>query len=456
MPAFSPDYWQRLTGWQIALNVLPFAALLLLIAVMPLIPRLRSWWERHSNKFLVSLVLGAAGLALYLAPTGDWGRVAATYLDYLAFISLLTSLFVVSGGIHISGAFAGFPRINTLFLGLGALLANVLGTTGASMLLIRPLIRANHHRRHKTHIIVFFIFIVSNCGGLLTPLGDPPLYLGFLRGVPFAWTLRLWPQWALAVLTLLFIFYLLDERFFLREDAETKGRLAAEISGAPHRLRIQGRRNLALLAAILATVLFSGSVLVPLLRPSLGAEAANEASKLFQIVMLAAIAWTSARWTRSEVHAHNNFVFAPILEVAALFFGIFGAMLPVLVVLERNAHALNLFHPWQYFWLSGFLSSFLDNAPTYLSFAALAAGKAGLASDHLGALAVQFPNLLAAISTGTVLMGANTYIGNGPNFMVKSLAEQARIKMPSFGGYLLWSVAILLPLYLLETFLFFR
>lgn len=438
------------------LNVLPFAVILLLIAILPLIPAVSHWWEQNNNKFYISLLLGAAGLALYLVPTGDWSRVGATYLDYLAFISLLASLFVVSGGIYISGAFAGFPWVNTLFLGIGAILANLLGTTGASMLLIRPLLRANHHRRHKTHIVVFFIFIVSNCGGLLTPLGDPPLYLGFLRGVPFTWTLQLLPQWALAVLLLLFVFHLLDERFFEREEVETKGNLAAEIANAPHRLRIQGRRNLSLLAAILAVVLLSGTVLIPLLRAHVDAESANELSKVFQIIALTAIAWGSFRWTRPEVHEHNHFSFGPILEVAALFFGIFGAMLPALTILEQNAPALSLARPWQYFWLTGVLSSFLDNAPTYLSFAALAAGKVGIPSDNLGPLAERFPALLQAISVGAVFMGANTYIGNGPNFMVKSIAEHARIKMPSFVGYMLWSLAILIPLFLVETFVFFH
>jgi len=453
---FQLDYWQHLQPAQLLLNILPFGILLLLIAVLPLISGAAHWWEKNRNKFLISIIFGAAGVALYFVPTGDPVKIITTYLDYLAFIALLTSLFVVSGGIYISGAFAGFPWVNTLFLGLGALLANVLGTTGASMLLIRPLMRANFLRRHKTHIIIFFIFVVSNCGGLLTPLGDPPLYLGFLRGVPFFWTLKLLPQWAFTVFALLFIFHLLDERIFEREDAATKRDLVAEIAAAPHRLRIQGRRNLFLLLAIMGVVAFSGYWLVPTLHHRLGALAADNLSKLFQIIALSSIAWLSYRWTKPAVHEHNHFTFSPILEVAALFLGIFGAMLPTLTILESSAPSLNLTHPWQYFWLTGILSSFLDNTPTYISFAALAAAKNGIASESLNLLAERFPQLLTAISCGAVFMGANSYIGNGPNFMVKSIAEHGRIKMPSFGGYMLWSLAVLVPLFVLETFIFFR
>lgn len=456
MNVSSHAVWEQLGTGSALLFCLPFVLMLLLIAVLPLGSATAAWWEHHRNKLAASLVLAGAGIALFVGAGAGWWKVAETALDYLAFISLLASLFVVSGGISITGAFAGLPRINTLFLGLGAVLANFLGTTGASMLLIRPLIRANRLRERKTHIMIFFIFIVGNCGGLLTPLGDPPLYLGFLRGVPFEWTLRLLPQWALMVLPLLFIFHLLDEYIFVKEDLATKRSLLDEIAASARRIHIQGRRNLVLLAAILATVLFSGSVLVPWMQHHASHETALAVGKIFQIMILAGIGWWSWQWTPRAIHDHNHFNFGPILEVAILFLGIFGAMIPALALLEAKAPHLGLEHTWQFFWLTGLLSSFLDNAPTYLSFAALAAGKSGISADQLGELASGFPGLLSAISCGAVFMGANTYIGNGPNFMLKAIAENARIRMPSFGAYMLWSLAFLVPLFLLQTFIFFR
>jgi Na+/H+ antiporter NhaD/arsenite permease-like protein len=449
-------YWSSLNPLMTLLNLLPFAGLLLLIAVLPLGRRTAPWWDKPSNKLMTSVACAAAGLALFYLPTHDAGRVMTTALDYLAFIALLTALFVVSGGISISGAFAGLPWINTLFLAIGALLASVLGTTGASMLLIRPLIRSNRLRQHKTHIVVFFIFLVSNCGGLLTPLGDPPLYLGFLRGVPFFWTLRLFLPWLVAVGLLLIIFHFLDERIFEKEELGTRENLAREIAQAERKLHIRGKRNLVYLAAILGTVLFSGSVLPRFLEGRLSPADLETASKGLQIAILGALAWFSHRHTPAAIREHNHFHFAPIQEVAILFFGIFGAMLPALAVLEFSAGRLPLTEPWHFFWSAGILSSFLDNAPTYLSFASLAAGKTGLDAQHLGALAAQAPALLSAIAAGSVLMGAATYIGNGPNFMVKAIAEHAQIKMPSFGGYLLWSLGILIPVFLVETLLFFR
>lgn len=449
-------YWSHLPTPLILLNLLPFGLLLLLIALLPLWHPTAGWWEKNTNKLLTAVLCGAAGAALYYVPTQDASRLLATVLDYLAFISLLTALFVVSGGISISGAFAGLPWINTVFLAIGAVLASVLGTTGASMLLIRPLIRSNRLRQHKTHIILFFIFIVSNCGGLLTPLGDPPLYLGFLHGVPFFWTLKLWPQWLLAISLLLVIFHFLDERIFEKEELETKDALIKEIADAERPLHIRGKRNLAFLGAILAVVLLAGSWLPKLLQGHLAPGQVEIGAKAIQIICLGLIAWLSHRVTHPTVHEHNHFNLGPMKEVAILFVGIFGAMLPALAVLEFNAPKLPLNQAWHFFWSSGLLSSFLDNAPTYMSFAALSAGKFGLSADHLGALASQGPALLQAISVGSVFMGANSYIGNGPNFMVKAIAEHAHIKMPSFGGYMLWSLAVLIPIFLLETFIFFR
>ncbi len=448
-------YWQQM-GWGLAaLHFLPFFLLLFFIAVLPFIPFTAGWWEHMRNKFLTAAVCAGAGIFLYVHPTGDYAKVLDTYLDYLAFLVLLGSLFTVAGGIHITGAFAGLPYINTLFLGLGAVLSSFLGTTGASMVLIRPLLRANQFRRHKSHVIVFFIFIVSNCGGLLTPLGDPPLYLGFLKGVPFWWTFyRLIPIWALTLLILLFIFHLIDDRIFDDEETHVRGSLIQTIQEAKQPIHIEGWANVFCLGGILTTVMLSGYSLNPYLEAHCGAWAST-LSRLIQIAVMLVFAVVSYKRTPLVIHEENQFGFGPIIEVAVLFFGIFGAMIPALTLLEAKGQTIAITHPWAYFWLSGFLSSFLDNAPTYLSYASLAAGQHGLSTAHLGQLADQYPQILAAISCGSVFMGANSYIGNGPNFMVRAIAEQARVKMPSFGGYMLWSGAILIPVFILMTFIFF-
>lgn len=450
------NYWADLSAMMVCVSVLPFAGLLLLIAIMPLIPKVAHFWEKNLNKLILAAICGIAGVMLFYLPTQDHMTVVHTYIEYIAFITLLASLFVVSGGIHISGAFAGFPYVNTIFLGIGAVLANLMGTTGASMILIRPLIRANRLRQHKTHIIIFFIFVVSNCAGLLTPLGDPPLYLGFLRGVPFDWTLRLLPQWAFMVFTLLFLFHIIDERMFDKEDVETKGSLVEDVKNAETKIKIDGWWNIFFLIGIVATIVVSGYILFPYLKKNYGEEEAEVGAKVFQIVVMAIIAFISYSLTKKEIREQNEFSFAPIQEVAALFFGIFGAMIPALAILEHKGKTMDINQPWQYFWTSGALSSFLDNAPTYLTYSTLASGKNGLNPENLGELAEKAPHLLAAISTGAVLMGANTYIGNGPNFMVKAIAEQSKIKMPSFGGYMLWSVCILIPLFIIATFIFFK
>lgn len=451
----SSDYWQHLSTALSLLNILPFAGLLLLIAVLPLISGTSHWWERNLNKLKVALVCAAGGILLYLIPTGDVGRIGMTYLEYAAFLAMLTSLFVISGGIHISGAFAGLPYINTIFLAIGAVLASLLGTTGASMVLIRPLLRANRQRVHKTHVIIFFIFIVGNCGGLLTPLGDPPLYLGFLRGVPFDWTFRLWPQWLLTNGILLLLFYLLDSWRFRSREAHLRQTLLDEIKNAAKKIHIQGGINILFLMGIMATILASGYFLHPLLS-HYGSDLFSEiSSKIFQIACMSLLAFWSYRLTPAGIHHENEFVFAPIKEVAILFFGIFGAMLPALALLEAKSTLLSLHAPWHFFWMSGMLSSFLDNAPTYLVYVTLAASQNNISATHLGMLADSFPALLAAVSCGSVFFGAITYIGNGPNFMVKSIAEHARVKMPSFGGYMLWSCAILIPIFILQTYIFF-
>jgi Na+/H+ antiporter NhaD/arsenite permease-like protein len=310
------------------------------------------------------------------------------------------------------------------------------------MLLVRPYIRANRARRHKTHLIVFFIFIVSNTAGLLTPLGDPPLFLGFLRGVPFDWTLRLFPQWALVVGTLLIVFNFFEQYVFTKEDIETPGALTEQVQPR-RRLHIQGSRNFLYLFGVMAAVILSGYFQWP---------------KGVQETILITIALLSWFTTPRTIHHQNHFHFHPIVEVAALFLGIFVTMIPALEILDARAADLNVREPWLFFWLSGALSSFLDNAPTYLTFTAVASGLVGARTEDLSTLIGSRlgEQLLIAISCGSVFMGANTYIGNGPNFMVKSIAERSGIKMPSFGRYMLYSGAILIPIFILTTFIFFR
>lgn len=451
------SYWQNMGTGAMILNIAPFIALLLMIAILPLTAKLSHWWEHNQNKLLVAGICGILGIALYVGPSHDWLKIFHTYVEYVAFIALLASLFVVSGGIYISGAFAGSPRVNTLFMAIGAVLANLTGTTGASMLLIRPLIKANQHREHKTHIFIFFIFIVANCGGLLTPLGDPPLYLGFLRGVPFAWTLGLFKQWVFVIATLLIVFYLLDHYLYNRESQtsrEAVQKQAAE-TVAGKKLQIEGIFNLGLLLGVVAVILASGYLVFPLLSQVLGHEMGDLGSKAFQILSMGLIALVSYKLTPKQIHETNSFSFAPILEVACLFVGIFGAMIPALTLLEAKGASLAVSWPWQYYWVSGGLSGFLDNAPTYVTFVTLAASKTGLPADNLLQLAQQQPQLLAAISCGSVMMGALSYIGNGPNFMVKAIVEHAHIRMPSFGGYIVWSSLILIPTFIMTTLLFF-
>jgi Na+/H+ antiporter NhaD/arsenite permease-like protein len=363
-------------------------------------------------------------------------------IDYFSFIVLLGSLFVISGGIYIKGEFAGTPLSNTAFLGIGAVLSNLIGTTGASMLLIRPYLRANRKRENKAHLAVFFIFIVSNIGGLLTPLGDPPLFLGFLRGVPFQWTLSLLPIWLTAVGIVLVVFNLYDQYIFVREDVETPGALAEEVQPR-RRLHIQGKRNFLFLAGVMMAAIASGSLAWP-----------RGIQELIMISMAVA-SWVT---TPRKIHEENHFHFHPILEVAAVFAGIFITMIPALEILRTHSTNLGFQKPWQYFWMSGALSSFLDNAPTYLTFTSMALGLVGAKTESLSALLHSDlgMSLLRAVSTGSVFMGANSYIGNGPNFMVKSIAEHHRIEMPSFGRYMLYSLAVLIPTFVVVNLIFFR
>ncbi len=430
----------------------PFLLLLGSIAVLPLAAS--DWWEAHGHKALVALVL-ATPLAAYLIlahGAEGAGHLGDSLRDYVSFIALLGSLFVISGGIHVRGSLAGTPLANTVFLGVGAVLANFIGTTGASMVLIRPLLRANEERRRRAHVFVFFIFVVSNCGGLLTPLGDPPLFLGFLKGVPFLWPLGLWQPWLVVNGFLLVTFHVVDEFVLERERRERPDSLLDQVS--EHQpLRIEGLHNLLFLGGVVTVMVARGQGW------GTGGEAWPFGLQEGAMALLALLAYAT---TDGALREANRFGFGPIVEVGVLFLGIFVTMTAPLLILNARGAALGLEAPWHYFWVTGALSSFLDNAPTYLTFAAAAAGEVGVGVGQTSYLAAVLEtgsrgeSLIAAISCGAVMMGANTYVGNGPNFMVRAIAEHAGVRMPSFFGYMAWSAAILLPVFLIVTLLFFR
>jgi Na+/H+ antiporter NhaD/arsenite permease-like protein len=403
--------------------VLPFALILAGIAVLPLAAP--NFWEHNRNKGFFAAVLAApVGLWLILA---NPALLAHTAHEYASFICLLGSLFVVAGGVHLGGDLRASPRNNTIILALGAIMASLLGTTGASMLLIRLVLRTNSERRHTGHIPFFFILLVSNAGGLLTPLGDPPLFLGFLRGVPFTWTLRLFPIWLLTSGYLLVLFYIVDRRAYRKETVQDLAKDETQI--VP--LSIEGTLNLLWLLLIIL------SVFLP--------------SPLREGVMVLAAVGSLALGSKSG-RSKNNFAFSPITEVAILFAGIFVTMAPALILLEEKGPALGLVAPWHFFLVSGALSSVLDNAPTYLTFLTAAQSTASALGMSVGVAAVP-ASFLAAVSAGAVLMGANTYIGNGPNFMVKSIADSSGYRMPSFARYALMASFVLSPVYLATALL---
>jgi len=447
-----------LLGAQLPLiSALPFVALLVAIAVAPLVAP--HWWHSNRNKAIVAVLI-ALPVVIHLGiVVGEPGRHLLTEKihEYLGFIVVIGALFVIAGGVHIQGSLSGTPLVNTAMLGIGAVLANLVGTTGASVLLIRPLLRANKSRRRTAHIVIFFIFIVANCGGLLTAIGDPPLLLGFLKGVPFEWTLRLWPQWLTMNGILLVVFNLWDQWTFGREERERPGsQLEQVMEHEP--LRVRGGVAMAALAGVLLTIVSAGR----------SAAAGRPWAVGLQEAIIVGLALTAYLATPRQNRKQNAFTFAPLVEVALLFAGIFLTMAPVLEILNAWSQGtrtvvgmeFGVSQPWHFFWATGALSSVLDNAPTYLAFAASAAGLAGVPAHgpFIGALALapESARILAAISTGAVFMGANTYIGNAPNFMVKAIAEENGIKMPSFFGYMAYSAAILLPIFVAVSLLFFR
>jgi Na+/H+ antiporter NhaD/arsenite permease-like protein len=457
-------------------TVAPFVLMLLAIAILPVVAG--RFWHSHLAKALVALLLGAP-VAVYLAMTGAAGELwvpheglrgamealspqvqevlkrAGTHAllhevaQYASFIILLGSLYTVSGGIILRGSLRGRPQTNVCFLALGAVLGNLIGTTGASMLLIRPVLRINSGRKHTKHLPIFFIFIVSNLGGLVTPLGDPPLFLGFLNGIDFFWTAQLWPQWLTANGIVLGLFLVWDTLAYWREP-----RVDAVQAGTSEPLRVEGLINLLFLAGILAAVLLQAEKIAGGVQGWLSQFVACPdltLRRLWGEALMVAMALLSLLLTRRRLRQDNAFTWGPIVEVAVLFAGIFVTMVPALVLLRAHGQEFGVTEPWQYFWLTGTLSSFLDNAPTYMAFATLAASP-----NELAWLQGNAPLLLQAVSCGAVFMGANTYIGNGPNFMVKAIADEAGYRTPSFFGYMAYSGLILLPTFVLLTYLFFR
>jgi Na+/H+ antiporter NhaD/arsenite permease-like protein len=408
--------------------MLPFAILLLAIAVGPTL--FHEWWNRHYPKLTLALAAITLVYYLFFLPHGT-DTIFHTAHEYFGFIALIGSLYVVSGGIHIDVGRPSTPAINVLFLLTGAILSNVLGTTGASMLLIRPWLRMNQHRGAPHHV-VFFLFLVSNIGGCLTPIGDPPLFLGFLKGVPFWWVAqKCWPMWLIGVGSLLAVFYAFDRRNYVQHAAEPKSQHAK----LPHErqgCKITGTANIACLALILASVFVSKPLLV----------------REFIMIAAAVVSWIT---TNKSVHEANHFNWNPVIEVVILFAAIFLTMMPVLEWLRGNAQ--QVFGPPQvatYYWTSGLMSAVLDNAPTYLAFFTVLFGPKYPGGDHMQVF-------LEAISVGAVFFGAATYIGNGPNFMVRSIAMHRKIHGPTFFGYIVkWTLPILVPLFVLLWLLFFR
>ena len=444
-------------------SVLPFVALLLAIAVLPLLETTRHWWEPNRSRFLVAATLGVFTLAYY-AVVYKFGVIdhvthalsepgidaAATvfrnaiFVEYIPFIVLLFSLYVIAGGIALRGDLEARPAINTAFMATGAGLASIIGTTGAAMLLIRPLLNTNSERRHVTHTVVFFIFLVCNTGGCLLPIGDPPLFLGYLRGVPFFWTLNLWPAWLAVNVFLLGVYFCWDWLTYRREEKRDLQRDRTQIQP----LRMTGRINFLWIGGVIAAVI--------LLDPSKQSPLLGVSAPLFcrEVVMLA-LAAMSLVTTPTGLREENKFSYVAIIEVAALFLGIFICMQAPVQILTARGPELGIDSPVKFFWSTGILSGFLDNAPTYVVFFETAKSLPLPASGvaMVPEVGVVYSHLVA-ISLGSVFFGACTYIGNGPNFMVKSIAEQSGVKMPSFFGYMMYSGLILIPTYVLVSFLF--
>ncbi len=441
-----------------ALWMIPFGIMLLSIAVGPLIaPKL---WESNLTKLIVSIVLGIPVVVFMLVKGLSGELINTVFFDYVPFIILLLALFVITGGIHLSGDIKAKPWVNTLFLAVGFILASLMGTTGAAMLLIRPVLATNQQRQYKIHTVLFFIALVANCGGLMTPLGDPPLFMLFLRGASFTWFSTMWMEWLFTGAILLLLYFMADCWYYYKKESWVA--LSADTREIEP-LRITGKLNFVWLIGIVASVAFINQGLIP----AMGAEDAPIYLKyLREIAMLIFMGLSLLTTSKKTRYEDNKYTWTPIIEVAALFIGIFVTMAPALIYLEQNAARLGFNHVWQFYYSTGLLSSFLDNTPTAVAFHSMALGlpesvaaaAAGIVDGELNGVnfVAGVPEMmLKAISIGAVFFGSMTYIGNGPNFMVKAIAEESGIKMPGFFGYMIkFSLIILLPIYILGQVLF--
>lgn len=432
-----------------AWSMIPFGLMLLTIAVAPLLAE--HWWESNKHKLTVALFLGVPTAVCLLMGGMQHELEHQLFGDYIPFIVLLLALYVITGGIHLSGDIKAKPWVNTTFLALGWFLASIMGTTGAAMLLIRPLLTTNQQREYKVHTVLFFIALCANCGGLLTPLGDPPLFMLFLRGAEFTWFMSMWPQWLFTGVLLLAIYFVLDTYYYNKKEHWTS-------LSADHRehtpLRLGGKLNFLYLAGAVCAVAFINKGTIP----AMGEAGAPMWLVYLRELVLLSLTALSLYTTKHKVRYElNKFSWAPIIEIAVLFLGIFTTMTPALAYLNAHAASLGLSEAWQFYYSTGLLSSFLDNTPTAVAFHSVAAG---LSPEQMAAfggnIVAGIPEiLLTAICIGSVFFGAMTYIGNGPNFMVKAIAEENGIKMPSFFGYMFkFSFIVLLPVYILVQLIF--
>lgn len=422
------------------LTMLPFILMLLSIALFPLF--LNHFWEKNRNKLAVAIVLSIP-IIVYLFTAGLSEKLFETIVfDYVPFIVLLGSLYTITGGIFLDGDIEATPFANTFFLAIGALLASLMGTTGAAMLLIRAVIHTNKERKFKVHTILFFIAIIANCGGLLTPLGDPPLFMMYLRGAPFTWFFKLYPEWFLTNLLLLIVYFVVDSYYHKKEPA--KAIIADKLNIRP--IKLQGNLNFIWLIGVVLSVAFLNEQYLPFLRE-------NHYFKFIREGTILGMGVLSLLFTPNLLRVSNNFTWEPIKEVAYLFLGIFVTMVPCLLFLESNAKTFGVTSANQFYYFTGVLSSFLDNTPTAVTFHSLAMGL----GINTGTLVAGIPEeILKAISVGAVFFGSMTYIGNGPNFMVKAVAEENNIKMPDFFSYIYkFSLIVLLPIFLIIQLIFF-
>lgn len=421
------------------LSLLPFVLMLLSIAIFPLF--WNHFWEKNKNKLIVAIILSIPAI-IYLLANGFSERLIETMIfDYLPFLILLGALFTITGGIFLTGDIAAKPKINTLFLTIGAVLASFMGTTGAAMLLIRPIIQTNKERKFKVHTILFFIGIVANCGGLLTPLGDPPLFMMYLRGAHFTWFLHLLPEWLFTNAILIVIYFLVDTYYHKKEPVAAITRDESNIRP----IKIEGKRNFIFLFGVVLAVAFINEQYLSFIQ-------INHYFKFIREAVIVFMAFLSMQLTPKLLRTSNNFTWGPIEEVAYLFLGIFITMVPALLYLEVNAKHLGVQTINQFYYYTGLLSSFLDNTPTAVTFHSLALGL----GNTTGPLVAGIPEpLLKGICTAAVFFGSMTYIGNGPNFMVKAVAEENNIKMPDFFSYIFkFSIIVLLPVFILTELLF--